>query len=55
MLIAARYAGAYVYGRRQKDASQCRRGSVGGTVKVAIADWAVCLKAAHPGYISANF
>jgi hypothetical protein len=22
-----------------------------GTVKVAIADWAVCLKAAHPGYI----
>ena len=45
------YAGAYVYGRRQKDASQCRRGSVGGTVKVAIADWAVCLKAAHPGYI----
>ena len=45
------YAGAYVYGRRQKDASQCRRGSVRGTVKVAIADWAVCLKAAHPGYI----
>src|SRR6195256_764957 len=45
------YAGAYVYGRRQKDASLCRRGSVRGTVKVAIADWAVCLKAAHPGYI----
>ena len=45
------YAGAYVYGRRQKDASQCRCGSVRGTVKVAIADWAVCLKAAHPGYI----
>ena len=45
------YAGAYVYGRRQKDASRCRPGSVRGTVKVAIADWAVCLKAAHPGYI----
>src|ERR1700681_601564 len=28
------YAGAYVYGRRQKDASQCRRGSVRATVKV---------------------
>ncbi|MDE5457541.1 hypothetical protein GWE18_32900 [Bradyrhizobium sp. CSA112] len=23
-----------------------------GTVKVAIADWAVCLRAAHPAYIS---
>lgn len=45
------YAGAYVYGRRQKDPSQCRPGSVTGTVKVAIADWAVCLHAAHPGYI----
>jgi DNA invertase Pin-like site-specific DNA recombinase len=45
------YAGAYVYGRRQKDPSRCRPGSVRGTVKVAIADWAVCLQAAHPGYI----
>jgi hypothetical protein len=45
------YAGAYVYGRRQKDASRCRPGSVRGTVKLAIADWAICLKAAHPGYI----
>ena len=26
-------------------------GSLRGTVKVAVADWAVCLKAAHPGYI----
>jgi hypothetical protein len=25
---------------------------VRGTVKVAVTDWAVCLKAAHPGYIS---
>src|SRR6516225_11971205 len=46
------YAGAYVYGRRQKDPSRCRSGSLTGTVKVAIADWAVCLHAAHPGYIS---
>jgi DNA invertase Pin-like site-specific DNA recombinase len=45
------YAGAYVYGRRQKDPSRCRPGSMTGTVKVAIADWAVCLHAAHPGYI----
>jgi DNA invertase Pin-like site-specific DNA recombinase len=45
------YAGAYVYGRRQKDPIRSRPGSMQGTVKVAIADWAVCLKAAHPGYI----
>lgn len=45
------YAGAYVYGRRQKDTGRCRPGLVRGTVKMAIADWAVCLKAAHPGYI----
>jgi DNA invertase Pin-like site-specific DNA recombinase len=46
------YAGAYVYGRRQKDPSRCRTGSGRGTVKVAVGDWAVCLQAAHPGYIS---
>jgi DNA invertase Pin-like site-specific DNA recombinase len=45
------YAGAYVYGRRQKDPIRSRSGSMRGPVKVAIADWAVCLKAAHPGYI----
>jgi DNA invertase Pin-like site-specific DNA recombinase len=45
------YAGAYVYGRRQKDPIRSRAGSMRGTVKVAIADWAVCLKSAHPGYI----
>jgi DNA invertase Pin-like site-specific DNA recombinase len=45
------YAGAYVYGRRHKDPIRSRPGSAGGTVKVAIADWAVCLKGAHPGYI----
>jgi recombinase len=46
------YAGAYVYGRRQKDPIRSRAGSMRGTVKVAIADWAVCLKSAHPRYIS---
>jgi Recombinase/Recombinase zinc beta ribbon domain len=46
------YAGAYVYGRRQKDPSRCRTGSGRGTVKVAVGDWAVCLQAAHPGYIN---
>jgi DNA invertase Pin-like site-specific DNA recombinase len=45
------YAGAYVYGRRQRDPSRSRPGSLRGTVKVAVTDWAVCLKAAHPGYI----
>ena len=45
------YAGAYVYGRRQKDPSRCRTGLGRGTVKVAVGDWAVCLQAAHPGYI----
>src|SRR6266508_565651 len=45
------YAGAYVYGRRQQDPTRRRPGSGRGTAKVAIADWTVCLKAAHPGYI----
>ncbi len=45
------YAGAYVYGRRQKNPSRCRSGSARGTIKVAVGDWAVCLQAAHPGYI----
>ena len=43
------YAGAYVYGRRQSDPIRSRAGSMRGTVKVAIADWAVCLKALTPG------
>ena len=51
ILHSPAYAGAYVYGRRQKDPIRSRPGSIGGTVKVAIADWAVCLKAAHSGYI----
>ena len=51
ILHSPAYAGAYVYGRRQKDPIRSRPGSMRGTVKVAIADWAVCLKATHPGYI----
>jgi DNA invertase Pin-like site-specific DNA recombinase len=43
------YAGAYVYGRRRMDPSRC--GSGGGTAKVPVEDWEVCLKAAHPGYL----
>ena len=34
--------------RIRADAEPDRR----GTVKVAVGDWAVCLQAAHPGYIS---
>lgn len=45
------YAGAYVYGRRQKNPTRRRSGSARGTIKVAVGDWAVCLQAAHPGYI----
>lgn len=47
-------AGASVYGRRQNDPIRSRPGSMRGTVTVAIADWAVCLKAAHPGYIGSG-
>src|ERR1700727_505025 len=46
------YAGAYVYGRRQKDPTRCRTGSGRGTAKVAVGAWAVCLQGAPPGYIS---
>jgi DNA invertase Pin-like site-specific DNA recombinase len=46
------YAGAYVYGRRRAEPSRRRPGVGRATVKVAIEDWPVCLRAAHPGYIS---
>lgn len=47
------YAGAYVYGRTKHDPCRRRSGvSCSGTVRVAIADWEVCLLDAHPGYIS---
>lgn len=39
------YAGAYVYGRRRHRAR-------GGSVKVALTEWEVCLRAAHPAYIA---
>ena len=46
------YAGAYVYGRRRPDPSRRRPGSMRiATTKVAVAQWEVCLQAAHPGYI----
>jgi DNA invertase Pin-like site-specific DNA recombinase len=46
------YAGAYVYGRRQQNPirQQLGRRRI-ATVKVAIEDWSVCLRDAHPGYI----
>jgi hypothetical protein len=46
------YAGAYVYGRRRADPLRRRRGARSATAKVALGEWAVCLPAAHPGYLS---
>lgn len=46
------YAGAYVYGRRQINAVRQGPGSHRATSKVAIDDWEVCIKDAHPGYIN---
>lgn len=46
------YAGAYVYGRRRADPLRRRSGARTATTKVAVGEWAVCLPAAHPGYIS---
>jgi DNA invertase Pin-like site-specific DNA recombinase len=46
------YAGAYVYGQRRQDPTRRRTGSAQcATVKVAIEQWPVCLRDAHPGYI----
>jgi DNA invertase Pin-like site-specific DNA recombinase len=46
------YAGAYAYGRRRRDPTRRRAGTVrSATVKVAIEQWTVCLRDAHPGYI----
>ncbi|KAA0675929.1 recombinase family protein [Azospirillum brasilense] len=46
------YAGAYVYGRHFQDPGRRRSGSArSGTVTRPPADWPVCLRAAHPGYI----
>ena len=45
------YAGAYVYGRRRQDPSRRKPGARSATAKVAMNEWPVCLKGAHPGYI----
>ncbi|MDO9714161.1 recombinase family protein [Paracraurococcus lichenis] len=46
------YAGAYVYGQRRRDPTR-RRTPLGrsATVKVAVEQWPICLRDAHPGYI----
>ncbi len=47
------YAGAYAYGQRRQDRARRRAGSArSATVKVAVEQWPVCLRDAHPGYIS---
>ena len=47
------YAGAYAYGQRRQDRVRRRAGSArSATVKVAVEQWPVCLRDAHPGYIS---
>lgn len=46
------YAGAYVFGRRRVDPVRRRSGARSARTKVALGEWAVCLPAAHPGYIS---
>jgi hypothetical protein len=53
MLHNPAYAGAYVYGRRRVDATKQRPGRRGtGLVTVAPEEWAVCLKARYPAYIT---
>jgi DNA invertase Pin-like site-specific DNA recombinase len=47
------YAGAYVYGRHQSDPLRRRAGQVHPTtIQLPVDRWPVCLKDAHPGYIS---
>jgi DNA invertase Pin-like site-specific DNA recombinase len=46
------YAGAYVYGRRRQNPIRQQPGNRRiATVKVALEDWSVCLRDAHPAYI----
>ena len=46
------YAGAYAYGRRRRDPARRRAGTArSATIKVAVEQWPVCLRDAHPGYI----
>ena len=46
------YAGAYVYGRRRAAPERRGPGSMNPTTKVPPGEWEVCLRDAHPGYIS---
>lgn len=47
------YAGAYVYGRTMQDPTRRRPGRPqSGTVRRPPADWPVCLRDAHPAYLS---
>jgi DNA invertase Pin-like site-specific DNA recombinase len=46
------YAGAYVYGRRCAAPERRTPGSMHPTKAVPPEDWEVCLRGAHPGYIS---
>lgn len=46
------YAGAYVWGQRRQDPTRRRAGGArAATVRVAVEQWPVCLRDAHPGYI----
>ncbi|MBP0447896.1 recombinase family protein [Roseomonas sp. SSH11] len=46
------YAGAYVWGQRRQDPTRRRAGTArAATVRVAVEQWPVCLRDAHPGYI----
>ncbi len=47
------YAGTYAYGQRRQEPARRRPGTArSATVKVAVEGWPVCLRDAHPGYIS---
>ena len=47
------YAGTYVYGRHRQDSLRRRHGAIrAATVRVPVEQWPVCLRDAHPGYIS---
>ena len=46
------YAGAYVWGQRRQNPTRRRAGGArAATVRVAVEQWPVCLRDAHPGYI----
>lgn len=52
VLHSPAYAGAYVYGQHRQDLTRRRPGVPGSaTVRVAVEEWPICLRDAHPGYI----